>query len=383
MSQTTFKYLNLAQTLVREIVSEGLRPGDRLPTEDVLVRRHGLSRITVRRALSMLEADGLISRKRKAGTFVNRSIEQLPSFVGIPRGTIAVILSPLQASAVDEDNIAASHALHVTLRAIEEHLGDHGFNMQVLSVGRHELQDRSRLAGLLERDDVRGICVHGSNVQAYRELFGATPAVYCCTYSPVESPWVGWNIEDAVCYSIRHLIEKGHERIALVCGPWVGRDEFPSFIRGYRRAFDQAARTFRRNLLYHAYDCESLPELLEQVIDADPSPTAILAQDWRVARAALSSAQRLGRAIPDDLSIMALGENAQHISSSVTITAFVPDNAAVGRTVARILIDLVDGKAAPSEPVFVPGRLIEQNSIKDVSGQSSAVSCVNTSTTEH
>ncbi|MDX2201278.1 MAG: GntR family transcriptional regulator [Hyphomicrobiaceae bacterium] len=57
--------------LLKEQISSGaLRPGDRLPSEPVLSQDHAISRVTVRRALDALEADGLIRRHAGAGTFI-------------------------------------------------------------------------------------------------------------------------------------------------------------------------------------------------------------------------------------------------------------------------------------------------------------------------
>ena len=45
---------------------------DRIPSETVLAEELGVSRTTVRDALSRLEIEGVIYRKQGAGTFVNR-----------------------------------------------------------------------------------------------------------------------------------------------------------------------------------------------------------------------------------------------------------------------------------------------------------------------
>ena len=53
------------------IASGGFDAGGPLPGEQALAAAHHVSRITVRRALAELEREGLIDRRRGAGTFVN------------------------------------------------------------------------------------------------------------------------------------------------------------------------------------------------------------------------------------------------------------------------------------------------------------------------
>ncbi|MDO5032896.1 GntR family transcriptional regulator [Corynebacterium sp.] len=65
-------YLVIADALRSKIENKQLSPGDRFPTERELVREFGVARMTVRHALDVLQAEGLIDRKRgrTGGTFV-------------------------------------------------------------------------------------------------------------------------------------------------------------------------------------------------------------------------------------------------------------------------------------------------------------------------
>lgn len=53
-----------------KIIAGELQPGDRLPIENDIMKQYDCSRMTVNKALSALNASGLISRRKKAGTFV-------------------------------------------------------------------------------------------------------------------------------------------------------------------------------------------------------------------------------------------------------------------------------------------------------------------------
>lgn len=63
-------YARLAESLLGDIGASRLRPGDKLPSEAELGRRHRVSRITVRQALALVRQRGLIERYPGLGTFV-------------------------------------------------------------------------------------------------------------------------------------------------------------------------------------------------------------------------------------------------------------------------------------------------------------------------
>ena len=71
MVATQRKYQVVANDLQQAITAGHYRPGDRIDSEPDLATRHSVSRETVRRALDVLERDGLIRRVHGSGTFVN------------------------------------------------------------------------------------------------------------------------------------------------------------------------------------------------------------------------------------------------------------------------------------------------------------------------
>jgi len=67
-------YSRIAYSLRHKILSGQMEPGSKLPGEEKLAEFYGVSRITLRMALSHLEAEKLISRTRGKGTFVAENI---------------------------------------------------------------------------------------------------------------------------------------------------------------------------------------------------------------------------------------------------------------------------------------------------------------------
>lgn len=74
------RYEQIADHL-RGLVASG-RPGDRLPSEAELCTRFGVSRMTARQALQVVANEGLIDRRRGAGTFIRT--RPVPRDLGSP-----------------------------------------------------------------------------------------------------------------------------------------------------------------------------------------------------------------------------------------------------------------------------------------------------------
>lgn len=69
-------YVQIAEALGRQIAEGRLRPGARLPSEGELMRRFGVSRITVRGALASLAKAGSVEARQGKGTFVAAKVVQ-------------------------------------------------------------------------------------------------------------------------------------------------------------------------------------------------------------------------------------------------------------------------------------------------------------------
>ncbi len=93
------KHRNLAQGVVESFTASiqagTLKPGEKLPTESVIMEMHGVSRTVVREAISHLQAAGLVQTRHGIGTFV---LEPQPAniFAADTIRTIGDVLSILE-----------------------------------------------------------------------------------------------------------------------------------------------------------------------------------------------------------------------------------------------------------------------------------------------
>ena len=68
------KYREIFEKLQGDISSGRYKPGGRLPSEAELVRRFGVSRMTVFRAMRELQSLGIVTRRVGSGTYVSATV---------------------------------------------------------------------------------------------------------------------------------------------------------------------------------------------------------------------------------------------------------------------------------------------------------------------
>jgi GntR family transcriptional regulator len=116
-------YKQIQGTIVSRVESGQLKPGDIVDSERELARIHGVSLMTARHALAGLEREGMVVRRRGAGTFVappkihfNKLMSYTEQMAG--RG-LAVSSKLLSLNVIDtEQEVAARLALPATSQLI-------------------------------------------------------------------------------------------------------------------------------------------------------------------------------------------------------------------------------------------------------------------------
>lgn len=158
--------------------------------------------------------------------------------------------------------------------------------------------------------------------------------------------------------AISYLAGLGHQRVALVAGPsstWVGRE----MVRGYRLAHDTHALKQDDALIHHtdAFDLSSCSQLMSSA----RRPTAIVApvNDLTLV---MSVARSMGLAIPNDLSVISLGDASLLGITRPGITAIRHNPVEVGKTAADLLLKLLNGTDTEIRRVVFPAELIVRES---------------------
>src|SRR5438128_8833878 len=140
------------QGSIRERIDAGdLKPGDAVASERELARLHRVSLMTARHALAGLEREGIVERRRGAGTFVappRIHFNKLMSYTEQMSTRGLATSSKIVASKIiqDEDEIAARLTLPAASRMVKiervRHASEEPFGLETSYHPAHEVPGR-------------------------------------------------------------------------------------------------------------------------------------------------------------------------------------------------------------------------------------------------
>jgi GntR family transcriptional regulator, transcriptional repressor for pyruvate dehydrogenase complex len=118
-------YELIAERILQLIAESGLRPGDRMPTENELAARLGTSRSVVREAVKILSAIGRVRAQKGRGLYVADDDGMLGSgrwggfFLPTDLDHVYMLFEFRRIQEMAASRLAATHATPAELRAIE------------------------------------------------------------------------------------------------------------------------------------------------------------------------------------------------------------------------------------------------------------------------
>jgi LacI family transcriptional regulator len=159
----------------------------------------------------------------------------------------------------------------------------------------------------------------------------------------------------------RYLLALGHRRIALVTVPadnMSGRYR----LQGYTEALTDMDVQVNEDLVrMDGYTRDYAVDAAYGVLSMRDMPTALVVSGGMLS-GALDAARQLNLAIPDQLSLVVLGDTELAALMRPGITAIRYDWAEAGRVAARLAIARIGGSQTPSEKVIVPYEFVRRES---------------------
>jgi len=366
------RYYQVYASLQSRILAGEFGRDGALPSERQLVSDYGVSRITVVKALDLLERDRLIDRQHGRGNFVvDRS--EAPA---CPAECRVLFCIPAFA-----DSYLTAVLIGVTRTAMQ-----HGIQVQIIGADRsgEEVQ-------LIERGIDAG--AHGliifprypyPDAAFYRSLWEKRfPLVMVDRYYPALQTDAVVFEDEAAAYALTEtLISQGHQRIELFVGHEVAVTSVYNRMRGYQRALEAHGIPYDEELVcldvYEDLSPESLDRLQASYINLrerlkQDRPTALLAINNPVAaqmgldlmriRAQKMEAIIAGNAgeADDDLPVAVAAISHKYISfdQNTPVALAIQSGEALGERAMELLVGRIQ-RTLPDGPqlISVPMEIV-------------------------
>lgn len=362
MRKCEAKYISLVNWIKERIRLGELFAGEKLYSEHELSRMFGLSRQTVRRAIGILEQEGLVERVQGSGTYIGSRMG------GARKKTmnIAVI-----STYVD------GYIFPPTLRGIVKALSEAGYTTQIAFTNNRVDDERKILKGLLEKDNVDGVIAEATkgelpnpNLKYYQELRDRQIALlfFNCGYPELDAPLVAL---DDICISrdaVEYLITQGHRKIGGIFKADDGQGKLR--YAGYLEALLRNGLDVddRKILWIDTEDQRSLSLIRDSLFRRLAGCTAVFCYNDEVAFALLELLQKEGFRVPEQLSVMSIDSSELSILARPQITSVPYPMEELGRKAAENMIGMIQEPGFDGTYLFHP-QILVRDSVKRTEGR--------------
>jgi len=332
------KYKKVIDWINKNLDNGTLKPGSRIPSENELCAKFGLSRQTVRHAILKLAEEGLLESRRGSGTYVT---DQKAEDDG--RSVVAVVTTYV------DDYIFPS-----TIRGIENTLSEKGYSMQLSFTNNTVDKERQILEDIARRSDVAGVIMEpvksalpNPNMHLYKELVAKGIRVLFINsfYPELDLPHVSINDEECAYQAVKALIDAGHKEIGCVLklDDGQGRERY----RGYLRAMTEHGLSFTYDHVnwIDTIDIKDGFRALSRVKDRLKGCTAVFCYNDLVAGMLMQMLRASGVKLPDEMSVVGMDDSdlAKIGVDGVTIASIPHPKSKLGQKAAQNMIRLIHG----------------------------------------
>lgn len=309
------KYIELVSWIRTQISEKKLLPGQKLYSENELSRMFGLSRQTVRHAVSVLEHDGILCRIQGSGTYIND--DRLAALAR--RKRVSVVTTYVD-----------SYIFPKTIQGIEDTFSEEGYSVQLAFTNNQNSKERAILEEIIARDEVAGILVEPTksglpnpNLALYQEIKKRRiPILFINSYYPqLKIPHVSMNDRMVGRKLTKHLIAKGHREI----GGIFKHDDGQGRLRyaGYLDALMEAGIRPEdgRIVWIDTEDVRQLDRLSLKLKERFSDCTAVLCYNDEVAAGLMEVFRGMGILVPQDISVVGVDDSELSVKGDVKITS--------------------------------------------------------------
>lgn len=354
LANKTLKYLELSNWILNRIKSGEYNSGMKLPSEYELSTKFGVSRQTVRRAISNLEHDGLVQSRQGSGNYICDLASSRKSTM-----IIALIITYVD-----------SYIFPNIIQGIEKVASNYNYSVQISFTNNDVEKEASILKKLIEKDTVDGIIVEANrsnlpnpNLSLYQKILSKQiPIIFLNTYYPeLNAPHVCLNDVEAGYVITKYLIGLGHSNIAGIfkLDDGQGGKRYKGYVQALRESNIQIRH--ERILWYDTEDLEYFEQYNKSLVHRIQGCTACVCYNDMIAINLLDICKNNNIQVPQQFSVVGIDNCEAYQHMNLGLTTINHPSMEMGEKAAHNLILMI--KHINFEPAYeFPAVLIERTS---------------------
>ena len=375
MKSVVTLYRQIYDKLLEDITNGTYDNGKQLPTEAEVAKQYFVSRITSKKALTQLAEDGVIVRIPGRGSFVKKDFS---APIPLPRPTKE---SDIPVIALVMGGYSSSFGLDLLNGALDtaEELGVH-------LIVKNTLNDQSRESRILKSlmdSGVAGIIIQPAHGELYNEVilravYSKYPIVMIDrSMVGIDVPFIGVDNVNLSRHAVTKLIDSGHRNICLLALEDDHSSSLKERMQGFLEAFADSRLAVKRDLWLTRMNAmaksmgvdandsaahETYMNIIADHFSRHPEITAVFGTEYIVAKAAWDAARRIGKRVPEDISIASFDFDSGYLGRHLLSHVKQPQ-VSIGKCAVRVMNDILNGKAPDNRCFLLEGEWIEGNSI--------------------
>ncbi len=352
------KYHQIEENIKSLIFSDEIQPGDKLPSENELSAKYGVSRQTVRKALAGLEAEGFIYAVHGSGTFCSERVVHRKKSKNI--GVVMTYLS--------------DYIFPEVIKGMDKVFSDEGYSIILKSTNNSRSKEVVCLEDLLQKD-IDGIIVEPSKSNMYCKHMNLykkmeeydIPYLFIqgCYSTMSDKVHVLMDDEMGGYLVTKYLTDTGHKNIV---GIFKSDDsQGQNRHKGYVRALQEAGLAYDPDsvIWFYTEDRRVHPHSgIQSLIKSKKKIDGVVCYNDQIAVTVVSAIREMGLSVPEDISVTGYDDMQLYRGENLKLTTIVHPQEKLGELAARELLKLIRGENVELKTVISP-ELVIGNSCKE------------------
>jgi DNA-binding LacI/PurR family transcriptional regulator len=331
-----------------------------MPTIGDVARRAGVAPSTVSNALSGHRAVKAATRERILAAVAELGYRPNAAASNLRLGRTRTVGLAIPLATHGHTLSLGSFSQYV--ESIADRLNDHDYKLLCLVSRTPEAKE---VVGLVQSGHVDGLILLQIRLQDPRLVdLQASNAPFVAIGRPAEARglvWVDADLRQAADLAVQHLLERGHQRIAILGGNPIFGYQYQA-LAGFRQALRQRGLPLHRDQVLRADPPIDWHATLAPFQKSSGGPTALITTSDLEAVTALRVFTEMGVQVPNEVGIVNLGDSVLTQLAQPAITAVCWSVEDTCRHAVARLLEMIAGTTPQPKQLLMPVHMVPRAS---------------------